>query len=146
VTRLLKWSGFAAIALLLLVAFGRGGTAIHAQNFSGVTLTVNVASDDVAALDPSVQVALIGTWTIAFDDNGGYAVGKDNTVTAYGTWQLNGNELTLTDLGGSLSCSGDQATGTYAISYDGSTYAFTSIDDTCQGRVFLMTVHRFTAQ
>ncbi len=144
--RFTKWAGFAAAALLLFLALGRGAAAVHAQSFSGVTLTVNVSSDDVADLDPSVQVALIGTWTIAFDDNGGYAVGKDNTVTAYGTWQLNGNELTLTDLGGSLSCSGDQATGTYAISYDGSTYAFTSIDDTCQGRMFLMTVHRFSTQ
>lgn len=134
------------MALLLFVAFSRGGTAVHAQNFSGVTLTVNVTSDDVAGLDPAVQVALIGTWTIAFDDNGGYAIGKDNTVTAMGLWQLNGNELTLTDTGGSLACTGDQATGTYAISYDGSTYAFTSIDDTCQGRMFLLTVHRFTTE
>src|SRR5581483_11423291 len=114
-TRLAKWSGLAALALLLFVALGRGGTAVHAQNFSGVTLTVNISSDDVADLDPTVQVALIGTWTIAFDDNGGYAVGKDNTVTAVGLWQLNGNELTLTDLDGSLACTGDQATGTYAI-------------------------------
>jgi len=146
VARLVKWSGLMAAALLLLAAFSHGGTAVRAQNFSGVTLTVNITSDDVTGLDPTVQVALIGSWTIAFDDNGGYAVGKDNTVTAAGLWQLNGNELTLTDVSGPLACSGDQATGTYAISYDGSTYAFTSIDDTCQGRMFLLTAHRFSAQ
>lgn len=144
--KLFRWTGLAAAALLLVFAFGRAGTAAHAQSFSGLTITLTVTSDDAAGLSASDQLAVIGTWTIAFDDNGGYAVGKDNTVTAYGQWQLNGNELTLTDLGGPLPCTGDQATGTYAISFDGSSYAFTSIDDTCQGRVFLMTVHRFTVQ
>lgn len=145
-TRIEKWCALAAVALLLCFALGRGGAAVHAQNFSGVTLTVTISSDDVADLDASSQLALIGTWTIAFADNGGYAAGKDNTVTAAGLWQLNGNELTLTDTDGPFACTGDQATGTYAISTDGSTYAFTSIDDTCQGRMFLLTVHRFSTQ
>src|SRR5579871_5945187 len=67
-------AGPAAVALLLVRAFGRGGAADHAQRFNGVSLTVTGSSDGVSSLDPSVQVALIGTWTIAFGDSGGYAV------------------------------------------------------------------------
>ena len=143
-TRIEKWCALAAVALLLCFALGRGGAAVHAQNFSGVTLTVTISSDDVADLDASSQLALIGTWTIAFDNNGGYAVGKDNTVTAAGLYQVSGTQLTMTDTQGPLACSGDQATGVYNIDSDGTNFGFTMVDDSCQGRVFLMTVHRFT--
>lgn len=140
-TKALKSSGIVIAALLMLCAATARGA--HAQSFSGTTLTVTVSSDDVSGLPSDVQLQLIGTWTIAFADNGGYAVGKDNTVTAAGLWTLAGNELTLTDTEGPFSCSGP---GTYAISTDGSTYAFTAINDDCAGREFLLTAHRFSAQ
>ena len=140
-TKALKSSGIAIAALLMLFAASSRGA--HAQSFSGTTLTVTVTSDDVSSLPADTQLTLIGVWTIAFADNGGYAVGKDNTVTAAGLWTLAGNELTLNDTEGPFTCSGP---GKYAISTDGSTYAFTAISDDCDGRMFLLTVHRFSPQ
>lgn len=142
-TKLLRWSGLAAAALLLVFAFGRTAPAAHADGFSGLKITLNITSDDVSGFSADVQLALIGTWTIAFDDNGGYAVGKDNTVTAAGLYQVSGTQLTMTDTQGPLACT-DYPTGVYNIDSDGTNFGFSTVDDSCQGRVFLMTVHRFT--
>jgi hypothetical protein len=143
VTKLFRWSRLAVAALLLVFAFGRAVPAAHAD-FSGLTITLNITSDDVTSLPADTQLALIGTWTIAFDNNGGYAVGKDNTVTAYGLWQSSGTQITMTDVGGPFACTGDQATGVYNVDSDGTNFGFTTVSDDCQGREFLMTVHRFT--
>lgn len=144
--RFSRWLGAAVVALLLVVAVGRAGTPVHADGFNGLTITLTITSDDVAGMSADAQLALLGTWTIAFDNNGGYAVGKDNTVTAYGVWASEGSVLGMTDIGGSFACTGDQATGTYNTTFDGTYYAFNTISDSCQGRNFLMTVHSFSLQ
>ena len=144
--KLYRWFGVVAVALVLLFAFGRSGTTVQAQSFNGLLITVNITSDDVAGFSADTQLLLLGTWTIAFDNNGGYAVGKDSTVTAIGLWASDGSVISLSDVGGPFACTGDNATGTYNTTTDGSSYAFTTISDSCQGREFLMTVHRFTVQ
>src|SRR5579884_2771499 len=80
------WKG-AAIVALMLCAVAVGGRIVHAQSLGGVTITINITSDDVASLGDAGQ-GYIGTWTIAFAPDETYTVSQNGSQQATGTWSL----------------------------------------------------------
>ncbi|MDP2983535.1 MAG: hypothetical protein Q8O92_09440 [Candidatus Latescibacter sp.] len=92
---------------------------------------------------PSTKTAnVVGTWktgtlTITIASNGSYTtVDNVNGVNVTGTYTTNGNQLILNDTGGTGSCTGNQATGTYTytVAGGGTTFALTKISDSCTNR------------
>jgi hypothetical protein len=104
---------------------------------------VSIVLDDVprtVKFGPMV----IGQWQIAFKSDGTYTMTRaDVGEMVTGTYKVNGNEVTVTDESGLLSCadasaannpSGDVSSGTYEWKIEGEHLTMTAKDDGCDTR------------
>jgi len=75
-----------------------------------------------------------GQDTVRFDPDGHFhvAAGKDNSVE--GTYATHGDEITFTDVSGSMACDKIHAVGKYKWSYADNAITFTKFDDDCADR------------
>jgi len=141
----------------------KGGKEMINKNVSKMVLGVFVAfifglvgcgggGDSSPATQSTQATSIAGAWktgtlTLTIASNGSYTtVDNVNGVNLTGTYSTSGNQLTITDTGGTGSCTAGQATGTYtyAIGGGGSTLTLTKVSDNCTGRTNAINGLNFT--
>jgi hypothetical protein len=94
--------------------------------------------------EPSNQ--WVGTWTKSMNEASvQFMISSDNTweveftgddeADVYGTYQISGNQITLTDKGGEYS---SDSSGDYVFQVDNDSLKFTTVDDPVDGRRMLV--------
>lgn len=144
--------GVAAILALLLLQ----PMIVLAQDESDLAgeYSVGISREDLPT-DIAGIFSYIGRWRVAFNPDGTYEAERlDLGVMVTGEYSVDGNEVTITDHEGLLSCAypgaatiseGDISTGVYEWSIVGEELELTVQEDNCAGRVWLLTTHPFTA-
>ncbi len=135
------------LAALMVLADGLPGpvAAQDDERIAGV-FTVSIGRND---LDPAIpgQAALLGLWTITFDDAGTYAVARQDVgPVVNGTFETDGDLVTFNDWNGLLGCGGPTAgdtSATYQWSRDGDTLRLAVVEDGCADRRVLLTTRAF---
>ncbi|MDP9470989.1 MAG: hypothetical protein M3Q71_10035 [Chloroflexota bacterium] len=131
-----------------LRAAGQGGR--DGDEIAG-DYSVVITREDVPA-DLAGGPSLIGKWRISFGEAGDYTIRRQDVgdlVT--GTYEVDGDQVTITDEGGILSCAGvASATGTAAIStytWDrvGAGLALTPVEEGCAARRLLLATRDLSA-
>lgn len=139
------------------------GTYTYSVGGSGTTLTLTKVSDSCTGRTTAVDgrtftiitaSSIQGTWktgtlTIVFNSNGSFtSVDNVNGINVVGTYSTNGSQLTITDTGGTSSCTAGQTTGTYtyALSGGGNNLTLTKTSDSCTGRTTAVNGKNFTRQ
>lgn len=100
---------------------------------------------------------LQGTWgngvsSVTFMEDETYIVdtNQSGTADAWGTYSTTGNQLTMTDSGGTSSCFDTDSqtfdTGHYTYTISGNTLTLTLISDNCSGRATTLTEANWTGQ
>lgn len=107
------------------------------------TFTVAITEADLPPALPGGP-GLIGVWNISFNEDGSYEVARQDVGTLVtGTYEVEGDTLSLTDEGGLLSCGnaevGGAAEASYAWEVAEGELSLTPIDDGCAGRRILLT-------
>ncbi len=106
--------------------------------------SVAITREDVPA-DLAGGPSLIGKWRIAFGEDGEYTVRRQDVgdlVT--GTYEVEGDQITITDEGGILSCAGlpsstgTAATATYVWDRVGDGLSLTPVEEGCAPRRLLL--------
>lgn len=141
--------------LTLLVAlgspFGAAGQNGNDRNSITGDYSVAITNEDVPA-DLAGGPSLIGKWRISFGEDGAYTVRRQDVgdlVT--GTYEVDGDQVTLTDEGGILSCAsvpsptGTAATATYAWDRVGEGLTLTPVEEGCAPRRLLLTTRDLSA-
>ena len=107
------------------------------------TFTVAITEDD---LPPALAggPGLIGVWNITFNEDGTYQVARQDVgVLVTGTYEVDGDTLTVSDDSGLLSCgndlAGDAAEASYAWEVSEGELSLTPIEDDCAGRRIIFT-------
>lgn len=124
------------------------------ESLSGV-YTVTIGRND---LPPGLAggPALVGFWTITFNDDGTYEVARQDVGTvATGSFSVEGATLTFNDWGGVVSCAPAEerpaiedesaAAATYAWRVDGDILTLTPISETCKDRRVLLNTRTFSS-
>jgi len=107
------------------------------RGFPMGTYTTTIAESDVPASAPAeLRAGLVGTWTIAFGANGHAIVTYNGRQVVDAPFQVNGNQITLTDDTGEYAC---HSTARYTWHAMGNELHFTRVEDTCEGRVIALT-------
>ncbi|MEJ7762701.1 MAG: hypothetical protein WKF80_07900, partial [Thermomicrobiales bacterium] len=114
-----------------------------AGDFAG-EYSVTISSGDLP-ISLGLSSTLTGAWRITFGDDGDYAAARQDIGTAVtGTYEVSGDEVTITDEAGLVSCSNIQPDGepapvaTYAWEKTGDILRMTPVDDTCRLRQALL--------
>lgn len=115
---------------------------------------VSIGSNDIPK-DLASGSVLVGRWHVAFQADGSYYAERlDIGRLVSGSWELDGETLTVTDEEGLVSCSnasamtgdqGDVATGTYSVAVDEDILALTRAEDGCRTRSVLFGTRDFDA-
>ncbi|MEZ4507141.1 MAG: hypothetical protein R2848_15145 [Thermomicrobiales bacterium] len=148
---------FAVLASAMLIvtlvgavfAFGR----VDAQDDSPVgQWSVALARTDIP-VDIASSMSYVGRWRLGIEADGTFEAERtDAGVVIEGTWTTDGDQITFTDESGLLSCGNaaaapiiesDMATGTYKWVRSGKNLTFTQVDDSCPGRIILLTTFSF---
>jgi hypothetical protein len=102
------------------------------------------ARDRVNARDDPDWRGLVGEWRAEYRSDGHLIVHGANGLDVDSRYRLDGDVLTLTDLGGSASCRDegvDYASGRYRIRLSGDQLRFEVLRDECTGRRSVITSH-----
>lgn len=139
----------AALLIIASFAMGAGRVAWAQSSDSGQLPTgdLTVSLDESAvATDFSNSPELRGRWTLSLSDDGIFTLARvDVGVVAIGQYEAGPASLELTRWDGIIGCQigeGDPAA-RYAWSANGQRIAFTSVNDTCDDRVTLLTTREF---
>ncbi len=130
----------AATAVLLLVLVGF--TAKPSSPRLGA-YTMSVAVEDIPSSVPDeVRSNFVGKWEMTFAKGNKYRISKDNNVIIEGRFAATKERLTLTDEKGVLACTQQPGieTGIYKWSYKGKKLIFTTVEDGCPGRQYILTL------
>jgi hypothetical protein len=117
------------------------------------TYTVVITIPDVPR-DIANGPALYGRWQIMFRADGTYGTERADVVgeMATGTYEIDGNQLTVTDEAGLLSCSNasivgnetDAAVGVYTWERNDDSLSLVPVEDRCAGRRILFSTRQMT--
>ncbi|HET8522022.1 MAG TPA: hypothetical protein VFL82_02240 [Thermomicrobiales bacterium] len=109
--------------------------------------TIGINKDDVPK-DLAGGPSLIGQWRVSFAADGSYHMDRlDVGTLVTGTFTVQGNQITITDTGGLMSCSnadaatgdqGDVSTGTYEFTQSEKRLSLTPKDDGCASRKLIL--------
>jgi hypothetical protein len=109
--------------------------------------TIGINKDDVPK-DLAGGPSLIGQWRISFKADGTYQMDRlDVGTLVTGTFTVKGNEVTITDTGGLMSCAnadaatgdqGDVSAGTYKFTQSEKRLSLTPKDDGCASRKLIL--------
>jgi hypothetical protein len=109
---------------------------------------VSIVKEDVP-LDMLNGPTTIGQWQVIFASDGSYSMARsDLGELVTGTYEVDGNKVTITDEGGLLSCAdvgadpgetGETATAVYSWAIDGELLSLTPEDEGCDTRLLILT-------
>ena len=77
-----------------------------------------------------------GMFTITFNSDGSHSVSADDKIVVKGTYNVEQDQLVLTDKEGEYACA---ETGKYKWKYDGKALTLTKVEDECEGRMTALT-------
>ena len=134
-----------------LVAPGRWSAAQEPNELAG-DYAVSIGSNDIPT-DLAGGSIMVGRWHVAFQADGSYYAERlDIGRVVSGTWELDGDTLTVTDVEGLVSCSnatamtgdqGDVSTGRYSVVVDEDILALTPAEEGCRTRAVLFGTRDF---
>jgi hypothetical protein len=139
---------FAIAAVLLLVLSSLGGALAQDSGDESITgvFTVSIGQRDLPPGLPG-SAALLGLWTISFNDDGTYEVARrDVGAVGGGSYSTDGDTLTFADWQGLIGCGGPAAAdppATYSWDRTGDTLELVMIEDPCAERRVLLTTRAF---
>lgn len=81
---------------------------------------------------------LEGHWTMEIQSDGDSFVAHETSGGVVGEVSVDGNEITLNDMGGELACLSPTQSGTYGWTETDATVTFSVVSDGCDGRRFVM--------
>lgn len=134
-----------------LVAPARWSSAQEPNELVG-DYAVSIGSNDIPT-DLAGGSIMVGRWHVAFAADGSYYAERlDIGPVVSGTWELDGDTLTVTDEEGLVSCSnatamtgdqGDVSTGSYSVVMDEDILALTPAEEGCRTRAVLFGTRDF---
>ena len=128
-----------SLLLFVLFAFAAGSSSPRPG-----TYTMSIAAADILSNVPAeLRSNLDGKWELTFVKGNKYRISKDGGVVVTGHFASTMEQLTLTDEEGALACSQQPGmeTGTYKWSYKQKELTFTGVEDKCEGRHSVLTLH-----
>jgi hypothetical protein len=140
---------FLLLAMTLVGALAFGSTAMS-QTESSIegSYTVTIGREDIPT-DLADGFSFAGRWIITFGPDGTYTGERQDVgVVVSGTYEVNDNEVTITDEQGLVACSNataatiegdDISSGTYEWALIGTNLTLVPVEDGCGGRVVLLT-------
>lgn len=136
-----KISLWAAAPLLLLALLGFTESSSSPQLG---TYSVTITAEEIPSSIPAeARGNIAGQWGMTFAAENQYRISKDGNVLVEGRFASTKEQLTLTDEKGPLACSPQSGleTGTYKWSYEEKKLTLTAVEDGCEGRRFILTLH-----
>ncbi|HKY59649.1 MAG TPA: hypothetical protein VJP59_01440 [Gemmatimonadota bacterium] len=104
----------------------------------GRTLTTTVTAEEATA-DPGAA----GTWELTLAEDGTFEVRDESAEPqVQGTYRIEGDRIVFTDASGPAMC--DDPQGEYRWTMAGDQVSMTVVDDTCPGRLTVLTAHPLT--
>lgn len=108
---------------------------------AGRTLTTTVTAEEAAA-----EPLAAGTWDLALSEDGTFEVTDANAEGhVQGSYRIEGDRIIFTDASGPGMCE-DDPEGEYRWSMAGDEVSMTAVDDTCPGRLTVLTAHPLTSR
>lgn len=134
--------------LTLVIALGApfhaAGQAGNDRDGIAGDYSLAITREDIPA-DLAGGPSLVGKWRISFSEDGNYTVRRQDVgELVTGTYEVEGDQITITDEGGILSCAGvaaatgTAATSTYAWDRVGAGLALTPVEEGCAARLLLL--------
>ncbi len=115
------------------------------------TVVINVLD---VPLDVANGPTLYGRWQIIFNSDGSYRTERADVIgdMVTGTYEIEGDQLTVTDEAGLLSCANasivgsipDAATGIYTWNRNDDRLSLVAVEDNCAGRRILFSTRQMT--
>lgn len=129
------------VSMVFLAACGTGGGSSSGSS----TNSQNTLAGSGPSSNDNSQNPLLGTWVstgyrLTFKSDNTYSVDftHDGLPEAWGSIDLSGNVIIVTDSDGSFSCkqraTGEVVSGCYTYSIHGNTLTFSLFHDACSGR------------
>ena len=157
---LTRWRSKTAIVALSLSAWACGGqqdepaagsseteaegteaSEAPSATIAGSTLTTTVTAEE-ATLEPMAA----GTWNLALSEDGTFEVTDANAEEhVQGTYMVEGDRIVFTDASGPGMCDEDPE-GEYRWTMVADQVSMTVVDDTCPGRLTVLTTHPLTSR
>ena len=110
-----------------------------ATGFPMATYTTTMVAADVPAGAPADMASqLVGSWTIAFGDNGHAMVSLNGRQMVDAPFTVSGNVLTLTEDTGEYAC---HSTARYNWHATATELHLSKLEDACDGRAAVLTAH-----
>ena len=116
-------------------------TEAPAATIAGRTLTTTVTAEEGTA-----EPLAVGTWDLALAEDGSFEV-TDASAEQHvqGTYRIEGDRIVFTDASGPGMCEEDPQ-GEYRWTMAGDEVSMTVVDDTCPGRLTVLTAHSLTVR
>lgn len=112
-----------------------------AATIAGRTLTTTVTAEEA-----TVEPLAAGTWDLTLAEDGSFEVTDASDEThVQGTYRIEGDRIVFTDASGPGMCEEDPE-GEYRWSMARDEVSMTAIDDTCPGRLTVLTAHPLTSR
>jgi hypothetical protein len=110
----------------------------------GVTIAGRTLTTTVTAEEATAEPLAVGTWDLALAEDGAFEV-TDASAEQHvqGTYRIEGDRIVFTDAGGPGMCDEDPE-GEYRWAVAGAEVSMTPVDDTCPGRLTVLTAHPLT--
>ncbi|CAN5718717.1 hypothetical protein BH24CHL4_BH24CHL4_16210 [soil metagenome] len=141
-----------AATLMAALALGSGTTAQTESTITG-DYSVTIGREDIPS-DLADGSSFAGRWIISFNADGSYSGERQDVgVVVTGEYEVNGNEVTITDQEGLVSCSNataatiqedDISSGTYEWAMIEANLTLVPLNDECGGRVVLLSSRSLT--
>lgn len=148
-----------ALAALFVSAWACGGQQDEPAAGSSETVTEEPAAEEpeatiagetltttVTAEEASAEPLAVGTWDLTLAEDGRFEVADASGEThVQGTYRIEGDRIVFTDASGPGMCEGDPE-GEYRWTMAGDEVSITIVDDTCPGRLTVLTAHPLTVR
>jgi hypothetical protein len=128
-----------ALVLLALVGFTVGSPPPRLG-----TYTMSIAAEDIPSNVPvEARNNFVGEWQMTFAKEDQYQISKDNKVLVEGHFTFSNEQIKFKDERGALACTQEPEVenGAYAWSYQDESLTFKLVEDKCEGRRFVLTIH-----
>jgi len=127
---------FTRLVMVLVLLFVFAGCAAKPSLTPG-TYASTITREDVTSY------TFIGEWELTLTEGNGLSLSLDGRFREDGNYTLTQDQIVFTQMRGKYPCG---ATGTYQWAFDGKRLTLTTVEDTCEGRPTIFTMHPWTKQ